>query len=263
MRLLIPVAFAAILIFLSAGQQRGRSASVDLRAPRKHPDYEADRQAAIRLNELAGHIHSLADARKFVDSIAAIFAHELPPEWATRSLRERIARAEYESATDPSKLVSEQRVADAWDNYVQQIGAPETLLVNEAEIHNLRDARYASSRFLWTRVDQSIWTMPNLYAVGPDGKVAHGCRAVEALQMIWELANHPETISGARERVQEGIVFSDSLNHAPGKTKSSITAGVAPGNPVKAAERRYADEYGAVALTLAVQQLISNLLPAQ
>ena len=64
-------------------------------------------------------------------------------------------------------------------------------------------------RFFWTRIDQSMWTMPNIYALGPDGKVADGCRALEAVLVVWRMANYYEDIGAARKRVKLGVVESD------------------------------------------------------
>jgi hypothetical protein len=44
--------------------------------------YEQHKQAAIRINELAGRIQSDADASALVSEIAGLFAKELPPAWA-------------------------------------------------------------------------------------------------------------------------------------------------------------------------------------
>src|SRR6266704_3044990 len=102
--------------------------------------YERHRQAAIRMNELAAHINSEADARAFVDAVADMFADNLPPAWATRGIRERIARAEYEAVSNPLRQIPEQRIADVWNKYVREIGASEETLVTTAEIHSMRDA---------------------------------------------------------------------------------------------------------------------------
>jgi hypothetical protein len=163
------------------------------------------------MNDLAGHIRTIDDSRTLVDMIARMFADELPPELATGSIRDRVAHAEYASVTDPARLVPEQRVVDAWNKYVQVIGAPGEALVNVVEIHNLRDGYYATARVLWNRGSQSIWTMPNIYDVGRDGKMADGCRAVEALRVIWDITNQFDNLRGARERVRKGILVSDSL----------------------------------------------------
>src|SRR2546425_1548363 len=104
-------------------------------------EHERDRQAAIQLNELAGRIHSEADALAFVEGIADIFADSLPAAWAGPSIRQRVAHAEYEAISDPSRLIPEQRIADVWNEYVREIGAPEEAVVNAAEIHSMRDAR--------------------------------------------------------------------------------------------------------------------------
>src|SRR6266702_788023 len=105
--------------------------------------YERHRQAAIRMNELAAHINSEADARAFVDAVADMFADNLPPAWATRGIRERIARAEYEAVSNPLRQIPEQRIADVWNKYVREIGASEEAIVTAAEIHRMRDATLA------------------------------------------------------------------------------------------------------------------------
>lgn len=51
---------------------------------------ERHRQAAIQINELAGRIHTVADAAAFVDTLADFFADTLPLTWATRSVRQRV-----------------------------------------------------------------------------------------------------------------------------------------------------------------------------
>jgi hypothetical protein len=167
-------------------------------APQSSSLYEIHRERAIQMNELAGHFHSLDDSRKLAEMIAAMFADDLPPMWATNTLRDRLALAEYQSAIDPTKLIPEQRIADAWNKYVREIAAPEEALVNIAEIHNLRDAFY-------------VETMPDIYAVNSDGKLADGCRTFEALRVIWDIANLFENLRVARERVLKGITASDLI----------------------------------------------------
>jgi len=102
-------------------------------------EHERHRQAVVQLNELAGRIHSEADALAFVDGIADIFADSLPAAWAGPSIRQRVAHAEYEAISDPLRLIPEQRIADVWNEYVREIGAPEEAVVNAAEIHSMRD----------------------------------------------------------------------------------------------------------------------------
>src|SRR6266571_375456 len=113
--------------------------------------YERHRQAAIRMNELAAHINSEADARAFVDAVADMFADNLPPAWATRGIRERIAHAEYEAVSNPLRQIPEQRIADVWNKYVREIGASEEALVTAAEIHSMRDATFAMGQVMWSR----------------------------------------------------------------------------------------------------------------
>jgi hypothetical protein len=224
---------------------------------------EQMRQESTQLNELAGHISSMQDARKFVDGLAAVFQDELPPEWATQDLRERLANAEYLSATDPTRLIPEQRVADAWNKYVRAIGAPQEALVTATEIHYLRDSYYPSVRSTWDRGIKNIWTMPDIYATSADGKVANGCRAVEALRTIHDLDSYFwEMRAGLREQVKTGVLPSDSVKQStnkPQRTAIKISSGSYE-KPVLAAERRYVHEHGEIAMMELANDLVNDVL---
>jgi hypothetical protein len=237
--------------------------------PQMNSAYEIHRQRAVQMNELAGKIQSPGDSRRLVDMIAEMFADKLPPAWATGRIRDRVAHAEYESATDPARPVPEQRIVDAWNKYVEEIGASQETRVSVAEIHNLRDGYYAMARVLWSRGSQNVWTMPNIYAVGPDEKVADGCRAVEALRVVWDLANIFDNLRGARERVPKGVMVSDQFKQtleapASGQMRSEARIYTTVlDNPVRVAEMRYIREHGAAGLNHAIEGLIYDLFPPQ
>lgn len=236
----------------------------DLRA-KLEAKAKADRQAAIRMNELAGRIHSEADARALADEIAKLFADSLPSEWVAERIRNKIAHAEYEAVVDPWRLISEQRIADVWNEYVQEIGAPDEALVNAAEIHNMRDADQGAAEFMWTKGYQSIWTMPNIFAMGADGKIAGSCRALEALRVFYELDNQFMLLVGARERVKMGVVASDSFKMRQKEPKSAqatravVQVSVAK-NPVGTSERAYLLKNGANAFDQLLERLLNELL---
>ena len=229
---------------------------------------ERHRQAAIRMNELAARISSEADARAFVDAVADMFADSLPPSWVTAGIRERIAHAEYEAVSDPLRQIPEHRIADVWNKYVREIGAPEEAIVTAAEIHSMRDGTFAAVQVMWSRgMNQSAWTMPNIFAVGVDGKVAEGCRAVEAIRVIHDLDELFDNLRGARERLRKGIVASDAMKKSLGNTKGNpVTTGRlevrTDTDPLRAAEYRYAREHGADHLYQLVEMLFEELFPA-
>jgi hypothetical protein len=233
-----------------------------------HLRYERFRQQSIRINELAGSIKSEADARALVDSVAELFADQLPPSWATIEIRERIAHAEYEAVADPMRQIPEQRIADVWNKYVREIGASEEAIVTAAEIHNMRDGMFATGQVLWSRGSgQNAWTMPNIYAVGGDGKVAEGCRAVEALRVLYDFNQMFDNVRSARQRVRKGIVVSDLIrksleNRNPNQKATGRLEGRVIDNPLWTAERRYVNEHGAGHLSLVVEMLSEELFPA-
>ena len=189
-----------IALVVAAFQQGGSAEPRAAVQQRAHDAYEQHKQAAIRINDLAGRIHSEADAIALVSEIAGLFAKEMPPAWASSSIRQRVARAEYETVGNPTKLILEQRIVDVWNRYAKEIGAPDEAIVSVAEIHNMRDGSYTVAQLMWARGDQTIWTMPNVYALGPDGKVADGCRALEALRVIHDLDGSFQNLRGARPK---------------------------------------------------------------
>lgn len=239
--------------------------SVEQRASLAREHY---RQEAIQLNELAVRIHSDADALAFVDKIAEVFADTLPPAWVTGGIRQRIAHAEYEAVSDPLRLIPEQRIADVWNRYVREIGASDEALVTVAEIHNLRDAEFATSQSLWPREEaQSIWTVPNIHALGPDGKVAEGVRPVETLRVLYDLDKLFDNLRGARDRVRKGILVSDEIRklqeNPPAKQKATARpVARVDTNPIHPAEYRYIQEHGPYILSGVIEKLFDELFPS-
>lgn len=235
--------------------------------PAQQSPYEQHRQAAIEMNQLAGHIQSPEDAKRLVDRVAGMFFDDLPTWWTTRTIRKQIAMAEYESATDPAKLIPEQQVADAWNRFITEIGAGEESRVSGEEIHYLRDGSYTTARLLWSReLAQTIWVMPAIYALEPDGRIADGCRAIEAIRILHDLSYQPENLQWARNRARAGILFSDTIGReqkqpsGTGRSYGRVTLHEAPPNPVVMAGTRYVQERGEKAMARAIEQLVTDAL---
>jgi hypothetical protein len=109
-------------------------------------------------------------------------------------------------------------------------------------------------------------TMPNVYALGPDSKVANGCRALEALRVIHDLDGLFQNLRGARERLQEGIVPSEQVKKQPGDSnqRPRTTARLvthADTNPMRPAELRYVQEHGSLAMEQLLMRLFDELFP--
>jgi hypothetical protein len=262
---------STMLALMLFGSQRGDATSSHQpsaeQLERARLESERHRQAAIQINDLAGHIHSDADALALVDKIAELFADSLPPNWVTLGFRQRIAQVEYQAVSDPLRLIPEQRIADVWNRYVREIGAPHEALVTVTEIHNLRDAHFASSQALWSReLNQTIWTAPNIYAAGPDGKVVEGCRALETLRVLYDLDKMFDNLRAARERVRKGILVSDEIRktqeNPPAKQKTIARLEMrVDTSPLPPAERRYMQEHGPYIMTAVIEKLFDALFP--
>jgi hypothetical protein len=235
---------------------------------RAQEEYELHKQAAIRINGLAEQIHSEADANALVSEISNIFSKELPPAWSSHTIRQRVAHAEWEAVRNPSNLISEQRIVNAWNLYVREIGAPDETVVTATEIHNMRDGSFTAARLLWARGNQTIWTMPSIYALGTDGKVADGCRALEVIRVIHDLDDLFQNLSNARDRLRRGIVPSDEVKKrsadASPRPQSTARLETHPDtNPIRPAERRYVQERGSEAYAQLLKRLFDGLFPAE
>lgn len=270
--------FAVALLpicFLSAQEPAQQSQQLPRRLGPMQPSPEAMRHFAelrqrmrdhaIAIDELAGHIQSRDDSAKLVNLVADEFSDELPSKLATNAFREQIARAEFESAVDPGSLIPEQRLADAWDDFVQKIGAPQETMLNAAEIHYLRDAQYVSARLAWVRYEKDIWTVPGVFALGTNGKVANGSRALEAIRLLWTLVNNTEDFSAIHAAAQKGVLLSDRIPHpeqppAPGKTQTGFATARMVSFPVRQAASSYMHDHGERALSRAIEGLLKDVL---
>lgn len=232
---------------------------------------EETRQAAIHVNDLAGRIHSDADARAFVDAVAGRFTGSQLQSWVTRSIRHRVAHAEYEAVSDPSRLIPEQRVVNVWNEYARELDAPGETLVTVAELHNLRDAAYTMNKRMWKKdqFPQSLWIMPDIYAVDAEGKVADGCRAVEALKILHDMSLSFQSVLGARDRVQKGTLVSDTVRQwqqnpppRPVKARGELKA-IRDANPVRLAEYHYVQAHGQVDYQRLLERVFAELFPSE
>lgn len=231
--------------------------------------YEPARQAAIHLNDLAGNIHSEADAQAFVDAVAERFLGQEHLSWVTASVRHRVAHAEYETVSNPARMVPEQRIVDVWNEYVRELDTPEETLITVAELHNMRDGMYTATKSMWKRkgITQQFWTIPNIYAVDADGKVASGCRAVEVLKILHDMFHTFQVVQGARARVQKGVLVSDTVRQrqpsgtpGPSAARSQLMARQDP-KPVLSAEIRYLQAHGEEDYTRLMGRLFGELFP--
>ena len=262
--MILGLAFAVVVAILQQGDSAGSQVTMQQRA---HEAYERHRQAAIRINDLAAQVQSEADAKAMVEEIAALFSKEMPSPWLASSINQRVAKAEYQSARDPANRIPEQRIVDVWNRYVREIGAPEETFVTTAEIHNMRDGSFMVAQLMWARGHQTIWTMPNIYAVGTDGKIADGCRAIEAIRVIYDLDRF-QNLRNARDRVRRGVLVSEQIknretNSTPQAKGSVLLATQAEENPVQSSERRYVQDHGSLAYDQLLKRLFDELFPAE
>lgn len=265
---LFAAALAAIaLVFVPRMRSAGQVPDDVLQeAKRKAEEY---RQTAERINTLAGAIRSEDDARAFVDEMGKAFAEELPYD-LTAPLRVRVAKAEYDAVTDESKLIPEQRVVDAWNRWVADIHAPAEARMSVAEFHTLRETRWLSSTHTWARESPSLWTLSNIYALKRNGRVADGCRPVEALLLLHQIDSMFQNVIHARDFIASGKSIDVLLQkradaQKPGaRPQARVVVTSIKQNPVvhdlSRAEQTYFEKHGYVGTSSRVLQLVSQIL---
>jgi hypothetical protein len=132
----------------------------------------------------------------------------------------------------------------------------------------MRDGLFTVAQRMWARGHQTVWTMPNVYALGSDGKVADGCRALDAIRVIHDLDSLFQNLRAARERLQKGIVPSEEIKQRMMEQKSEPRTVArleahAVSNPIRPAELRYVQDHGSVAYNLMLFRLFDELFPAE
>jgi hypothetical protein len=241
----------------------GRSGSEIAKDPARRDVHKL----AEDLDELASNIRTPADASRFVDFVAGIFVKELPAAWRANSFRNMIARAEFMAVTDADRQIPEQRIAAAWNVYASTIQAPKEFQVTPADIHRLRDGLFATAVLFWKRGHQNFWGVPSIYATQADGTLQPGCRAIESIRLLWDLANTTDNLQGARDRVQSGVVFSNVIQKEQQQPTSSSNVqasvqGRLSQNPIELTQRLYINQHGTSAFNKAVMKMVGDVCQA-
>jgi len=225
--------------------------------------FQSQRLHAIQMNTLAGNLHTPEEAHTLVGLFAEEFSVELPGKFTDRRFLDHLAGAEFNAAHDPARGIAEEQVAAAWNTYLDAINAPPETRVTPAEIHSLRDGDYAISRVFWRPGMETIWIMPALHNTQPDGSLAHNCRPLEALLMLWDIDNIYENLEAARYRIRHGIVLSEQFKQrkpASTQDRATVSISISPPNPVAEAEHRFAQQHGNRQLRAARERLAESLL---
>jgi hypothetical protein len=228
--------------------------------PSRPVDYPAQ---ALKLDELATGIHTVTDARSLVDFIADMFSDQLKPARIDSRFRAQIAEAEFASVSRPDRLIPEQRLAGAWNIFAKTIKAPANCQVTTAELHNLRDSLFTSTRLLWARGSRNVWAVPGIYATQADGSMATGCRAIESIRVLWDLATMPDNLSSTRVCVNQGVLASEVFSRAQAHptitaARSYVSTGPGTRNPVDAAAREYVARGGTKAFSKALEAMLNQ-----
>jgi hypothetical protein len=220
-------------------------------------EYGRYKASIVQANDLAGSIHSEADAKAYLDEIVGLFPQEFSRlQGDTKRLR-RLAQAEYESASDRAKLIPEQEVVNIWNEYVREVGGPVDAIASAVEIHDMRDRRFDFAKHAWAAGTATRWNIPNGYAVGPDGELAPGCRALEALLVLHDLSD-PFSLKAARQRLSKQGDASKNKND-PSNYRVGIRLGT---SPVDRTEQTYNQHHGPQAYHELLARLFDKVFPA-
>lgn len=213
---------------------------------------------ARKVNELAkpSNIKTRQDAARYVNAMLQHTRMDLPV--LTPELKALIIKAEFRSARDPSYLVSDEKMASAFNRVMDEVGSPAPMRVTAQEIHNYRDAVSVVK-------EPRPWVYPNAIALGKGSGVQNGARPVEALLTLFLLHQMPENIVWARKRIRQGWLLStlieESRDSADEKTatlqmRASGTLGSDYGRTLEV----YLKKKGVSALEKVIQEELKRLL---
>jgi len=224
---------------------------------------EAQRERLTTINDLAATASDITATRKLVGMTFSLLAPEAPDRWTDPVLCERLAEAEFLSITTRGGLISEERVATAWNNYAKVINLPSADIVTSAEIHSLREGSKAASDFLWNRGNRSLWTLPNIYALDSNGRLASGCRVLETLRILWDLNVHIENLEGARQRLNaKAPTPSAQLSTPSGRIPGAmmLQSALQQESTTQIAEKAFVRMNGDKALHNAKEEMLNDVL---
>ena len=121
---------------------------------------------------------------------------------------------------------------------------------------------------MWSRggLGQSLWMAPNIYALDASGKVAEGCRAIEALKILHDMESSFLSVLSARERVRKGALVSEWVKHPqpdaaqPPKTALRVSQNM-PLDQISSCARQYSRDHGQKAYRQLMVRLFRELFP--
>jgi hypothetical protein len=265
--LFIAAAVVVIVGFVLVTRMRSAPQDRDAMIAEARKKAEEYQKTALRIDELAGSIHSEEDARAFVDAMGQAFADQIPYS-LTAPLRARVATAEYAAVSDPAKLIPEQRVVDAWNHWIADINGPKEARLTVAELHVIRENYYFGATSSHARQYRALWSLSNIYAVKPNGRVADACRPVEAFLLLHQIDMLFINVVYARDFIAQGKSMDEDLRRRAELDKSTTRTEAhlvaMPENPVQAqlrhAEGDYFEKHGEITMGARVLQLVSEVL---
>ena len=128
----------------------------------------------------------------------------------------------------------------------------------------MRDGIYTVSRRMWRQHNQTVWTMPDIFSVDPNGEIADGCRAVEALRIIYDLDRVFDNLRSARARLRNEVILSDEIKEVQEDKNQKATVrleGRTDTSPLRPAEYSYIRRYGSDNFNQLLVRLFDELFP--
>lgn len=238
--------------------ERLQQAETDFRRKAEEQRAEHARQAE-HINEVAGSIHNEADARRYIDLLWKVFAPHVPA-WLAGSILDRVAEAEYEAVVH-GRFVSEEQIANSFNQFGQQIGAPAWAQVSAEEVRNIRGAELASAKRSWNSGQRTIWAMPDIYHVDSNGKAASGCRTVEAMKLLYNLHAQFANVIYARERIENPRPTEEASGQWFVEARLMLAQGHTYEQELRQMEANYAKKHGTSAYEKLERQMFERLVP--
>jgi len=132
-------------------------------------------------------IRSHKDAEAYIEALVKRFGLDEARLPDLDELKSRLARAEYAAVHEPSRRISEARVANVFDKWMGEMSAPKWARTSVSQV---RDLRLGVAKIL----------LPHVIRRSPQGDIPDTVRPAEAIYLLWLLEfqfRSPHTTEGA------------------------------------------------------------------
>jgi hypothetical protein len=125
-----------------------------------------------KVDKLGAEILSEEDAQAYVEALAERFGLDETQLPGSDKLKLRLARAEFAAVREPSRRIPEAKVADVFNEWMDEMDAPKWARASVSQVHNLR-------------LGVAKVLLPHVVDRSSQGDILNTVRPAEAIYLLW------------------------------------------------------------------------------